>query len=109
MFAYLLGHYLCQSFLSFQLRNVSTVVGEQAKLRKKKMNKVVKRLVFLMCAYAVIMALTYTPVSVLQRHSKLLDHYVEQYFGCLVFHPSDHCRKSKKFTVKHFFTSELVV
>lgn len=82
-------------FLLFQLRNVPTVVGEQARLRKKKMNKVVKRLVFLMCAYAVIMALTYAPLSVLQQHSKLLDHYIKQYFGCLVFFPPDHCPKSK--------------
>ena len=63
------------------------------------MMKVVKRLVFLMCAYAVITALTYSPICALQQHSKLLEYYVKQYFGCLMFFPPDHCQKSKYYTV----------
>ena len=59
------------------------------------MNKVVKRLVFLMLSYAVITALTYIPICALQQHSKLLEYYTTQYFGCLMFFPPDHCPRSK--------------
>lgn len=59
------------------------------------MNKVVKRLVFLMLGYAVIEALTYIPICIMQQHSKLLEYYLKQYFYCLVFSPPDHCPKSK--------------
>ena len=96
------------SFSLFQRRNVSMVTGKQAELRKKKMDKVVIRLVFLMCAYAVLMALAYAPICVLQQHSKLLEYYVKQYFGCLMFFPPDHCLKSKYFTVKCFFRASVV-
>ena len=81
----------------FQLRDISTVTGDQAELRRKKMDKVVKRLVFLMCAYGVITALTYGPICALQQHSKLLDYHVKKYFGCLMFLPPDHCPKSKSY------------
>lgn len=82
-------------FLQFQLRNVTAVIGEQAELRKKKMVSVVKQLVFLMIAYAVIMALTYTPICALQQHAKLLEHYITKYFGCLMYFPPEKCPKSK--------------
>ena len=71
------------------------VIGEQAESRKKKMNKVVKRLVFLMFAYAAITTLAYVPICAVLQHSKLLEYHVKQYFGCLMFHPPDHCPKSK--------------
>ena len=86
--------------LWFQLRDVSMVIGEQAELRQKKMMKVVKRLVFLMFAYAAIMALAFTPLSVLQRHAKLLEFYIKQYFGCLMFFTPPKCPKSKYFKLK---------
>ena len=59
------------------------------------MDKVVKRLVFLMVGYAVITALAYIPICVMQQHSKLLEYYTEQYFSCLMFSPPEHCPKSK--------------
>ncbi|XP_078375513.1 uncharacterized protein LOC144658891 [Oculina patagonica] len=90
----------------FTLRDISTVIGEQAKLRKKKMDKVVKRLVFLMFAYAVITALTYIPICALQQHSKLLEYYTKQYFGCLMFFPPDHCPRTYE---KYTFSSTFVV
>lgn len=83
----------------YLLRNVTTVVGEQAELRKKKMFRVVKQLVFLMIAYAVIMALTYTPICALQQHAKLLEHYITKYFGCLMYFPPEKCPKTyQKYT-----------
>ena len=59
------------------------------------MDKVVKRLVFLMVGYAVITALAYIPICIGQQHSKLLEHYIKQYFGCLMVLPPEHCPKSK--------------
>jgi len=90
----------------FMLREVSTVIGEQAELRKKKMMKVVKRLVFLMCAYAVITALTYSPICALQQHLKLLEFYVKQYFGCLMFFPPERCQKTYE---KYTFSATFIV
>ena len=78
-----------------QLRDVSTVTGEQAESRKKRVTKVVKRLVFLMCAYGAITALTYAPICALQQHSKRLEYHIKQYFGCLVFQPPEKCPRSK--------------
>ena len=86
-------------FLQFQLRNVTTVIGEQAELRKKKMLSVVKQLVFLMIAYAVIMALTFTPICALQQHAKQLEYYINKYFACLMFFPPEKCPKSKWFWI----------
>lgn len=80
-----------------QLRDVSTATGKQAESRKKRMNKVVKRVVFLMCAYAAITALTYAPICALQQHSKLLEYYIKQYFVCLMFQPPEQCPRSKYF------------
>lgn len=63
------------------------------------MNKVVQRLVFLMFAYAAVVALTYIPICVLQQHSKLLGYHIKQYFGCLMFFPPDHCPKSEYYII----------
>lgn len=90
----------------FMLRAVSMVTGEQAELRQKKMMKVVKRLVFLMFAYAAIMALAFTPLSVLQRHAKLLEFYIKQYFGCLMFFTPPKCPKTYQ---KYTFTPIFIV
>ncbi|XP_020623285.1 uncharacterized protein LOC110060827 [Orbicella faveolata] len=87
----------CLFFVVYKLfmqRDISTVIGKQAELRKKKMNKVVKRLVILMIGYAVIMALAYIPVCIMQQHSKLLEYYTNQYFSCLMFSPPGHCPKT---------------
>lgn len=78
----------------FMLRNISTVVGEQAESRKKKMDKLVQRLVFLMFSYAAIVTLTYIPICLLQQHSDVLEHHTKQYFGCLMFNPPENCPKT---------------
>lgn len=90
----------------FMLRDVSTATGKQAESRKKRMNKVVKRVVFLMCAYAAITALTYAPICALQQHSKLLEYYIKQYFGCLMFQPPEQCPRTYK---KYTFTATFIV
>ena len=87
----------------FQQRNFSMVIGKQAEERKKKMTKVVKRLVFLMLGYAVINALTFIPISIMQQHSKQLEYYINQYFSCLMFSRPDHCPKSKYQWKKNWF------
>ncbi|RMX59811.1 hypothetical protein pdam_00007319 [Pocillopora damicornis] len=78
----------------FMLRNISPVAGEQAKSRKKKMDKLVQRLVFLMFAYAAIVTLTYIPICLLQQHAALLEHHINRYFRCLMFYPPEKCHKN---------------
>lgn len=59
------------------------------------MVKVVKQLVFLMIAYAVVMALAFTPICALQQHTKQLEYHIKKYFFCLMFFPPEKCPKSK--------------
>jgi len=71
------------------------------------MTTVVKRLVILMCAYALIFCLAYAPICALQQHLKLLDYYVKQYFGCLVFFPPEKCQKSK-YSMLFYYQQEML-
>jgi len=99
----------CLFFVVYKLfmqRNISMVIGKQAEERKKKMTKVVKRLVFLMLGYAVINALTFIPISIMQQHSKQLEYYINQYFSCLMFSQPDHCPKTYE---KYAFSSAQIV
>ncbi|KAM7440183.1 hypothetical protein ABFA07_010588 [Porites harrisoni] len=70
------------------------------------MTTVVKRLVILMCAYALIFCLAYAPMCALQQHSKLLDYNIKQYFGCLVFSPPEQCQKTYE---KYTFSATFIV
>lgn len=90
----------------FMLRNISPVAGEQAKSRKKKMDKLVQRLVFLMFAYAAIVTLTYIPICLLQQHAALLEHHINRYFRCLMFYPPEKCHKKYE---KYTFSDAFVV
>lgn len=90
----------------FMFRDTTAITGEQSEKRKKKMTTVVKRLVILMCAYALIFCLTYAPICALQQHSKLLDYNIKQYFGCLVFSPPEQCQKTYE---KYTFSATIIV
>ncbi|EDO44683.1 predicted protein [Nematostella vectensis] len=77
-----------------QMRNLDGVAGIQAQSRRKNMDKIAIRLVCLMFAYAMCVALVYIPTCVQLRHKNLLQFYVKKYVACLMFATSsDFCPK----------------
>lgn len=74
--------------LFFQIRNLELLQGDQAKRRKSRLDKVAIRLVCLMFAYAVIMALVYIPMCIQLNNKARLTKYVQEYFGCLMYTPA---------------------
>ncbi|XP_032242491.2 uncharacterized protein LOC5516691 [Nematostella vectensis] len=77
-----------------QMRNLDGVAGIQAQSRRKNMDKIAIRLVCLMFAYAMCVALVYIPTCVQLRHKNLLQFYVKKYVACLMFaQSSDFCPK----------------